>query len=408
MHRRIHISPFPLGKGAGGLGLLLLGAMPVMAQNTSPIAPPNGYEDLISAGKLVAASKPLQEAVQPNATLQQKRLATIDDRMDQGLRTLRNWLNQPDRVGQPGALADLPLETTSQIRMLARALAVEQYVLLASGRVGAAIDSARDGLRMSYAIKPNTLILWLVSDAVDATVTRTIAQHLEQLCQKDCDSLMALSRDWMAAPDPTPAMLDTERQQAIAKLTALLGKEPPDAASAVPDAAPPELKNMSKADRDALWQQVIARLGRMYAAFGANLNRPLWERWPESPQAAPQTQSDDAKLTLPDRIAANLFATVQPVLDRMLELRGKQQARARMAGCHAAIRNYKWEHDRLPASLDDLKLGTMATDPFTGESFLYKLTREKPGYTLQSAGPPARDENNHIKPGERQAFALSP
>ena len=98
---------------------------------------------------------------------------------------------------------------------------------------------------------------------------------------------------------------------------------------------------------------------------------------------------------------------MRPVLDQMLEARGKLQARARMVGCHAAIRNYRWEHDSLPATLDVLRLGDMAMDPFTGEAFQYKPGADLRGYMLQSAGPPARDDKGNIKQGERTPFALT-
>jgi phage FluMu protein gp41 len=379
------------------LCLLLAGAQSTPPTNT-------GIEDLIAAGKLAAASKPLQVAVQPDATLQQKRLATIDDKMDQALSTLRAWLNRPDRVEQPGALADLPPEALSQVRLLARALMVEQYVFLASGRVGAAIDSARDGLRMSYAIKPNSLIQWLTGNAVDGVVTQTIVRHLDQLSQKDCESLLALARDWQAAPDPTRAMIEAERKQAIEGLKAQMEKGLAAYVGQIPGPdSPPELKNLSKTDWEAFWKQVIARLDHLYTAFLADLNEPSWERL--QAQAQPLEVKKDAPPA--DRMAASLFEIARPALEQMLEARGKQQARARMVGCHAAIRNYRWEHDSLPATLDALRLGDMATDPFTGVAFQYKPGADQRSYTLQSAGPPARDDKGNIKQGERILFTLT-
>jgi hypothetical protein len=397
-----------IGRMIGAAALLCLSLMPTIAQNAPQnTPPPTGYEDLIAAGKLAAACKPLQEAVQPTATLQQKRLATIDPKMDEALRTLRAWLNRPDRVVQPGALSDLPLETLGQVRMLARALMVEQYVFLASGRVGAAIDSARDGLRMSYAIKPNSLITWLTGNAVDAVVTQTVVKHLDQLSQKDCESLAALAKDWMAAPDPTAGMLDAERKQVVGRLKAQIAQTlaAPDALKPPADAAlPPEYKNLSKANVEMLWQQVLAKLDQMYVAFQADLNKPLWERMQDLPEPA----APDGKQPMADQIAAALIAINQPALEQMLEARGKQQARAELVGCHAAICSYRWEHDQLPKSLDELKLGDMASDPFTGQPFIYKPTADRRSYVLQSAGPPVRDEKNHIKPGERKPFALTP
>ena len=55
------------------------------------------------------------------------------------------------------------------------------------------------------------------------------------------------------------------------------------------------------------------------------------------------------------------------------------------------MRRYRWERDRLPDSLADLRLGDLLlTDPYTGRPLLYARTGETT-YTLSSAGPPQRD-----------------
>ena len=48
-----------------------------------------------------------------------------------------------------------------------------------------------------------------------------------------------------------------------------------------------------------------------------------------------------------------------------------------------------------------------AIDPFNGKELMYTLVGvDKRSYTLLSIGPPVRDDNGNIKPGERVPFAV--
>jgi len=365
------------------------------------------YEDLMVAGRLAAGSKALQIALQPESTLQEKRLATGDDHMYQALVALRTWLSRLD---------DLPRESTQEpppavsenVRLLARALAVEQYVYLASGRVGAAIDSARDGLRLSYALKPDTVTMWLVSTAVDSLAIETVSKHLDQLSVRDCASLAALAHDWIAAPDTTTAMVEAARAKVQEQLLSVAGRAGSGNSGHVPrlalsTALQTQVSRLSQPDAEALWKRVESCINRIFASYLIEIKRPLWEQL-----AIESTESDAAQdNTLADQIAASLVHGFRPVLDQMMEARAKQFTRSRLLACHAAIRRYRWEHAGLPATLKALQVGEMATDPFTGEMFLYSPGSDEHSYTLASAGPPVRDDKGNIKQGERTPLALT-
>ncbi len=52
----------------------------------------------------------------------------------------------------------------------------------------------------------------------------------------------------------------------------------------------------------------------------------------------------------------------------------RDQAKMQMLGVEAAIHGYRWEHQALPETLDLMKLGKLAQDPFTGKLLQYKVT----------------------------------
>jgi hypothetical protein len=68
-----------------------------------------------------------------------------------------------------------------------------------------------------------------------------------------------------------------------------------------------------------------------------------------------------------------------------------------MLGVHAAIRRYRWEYRRLPDSLEQLKLGAVAIDPFTGKPLAYRRVDDR-SYTLSSIGPDLPDAQGVRQP----------
>ena len=64
----------------------------------------------------------------------------------------------------------------------------------------------------------------------------------------------------------------------------------------------------------------------------------------------------------------------------------REQALLQILGTHAAIRRYNCRQHRLPGNLDELHLGNLATDPFTGQALSYKLL-DSGAYAISSVGP---------------------
>jgi hypothetical protein len=88
-----------------------------------------------------------------------------------------------------------------------------------------------------------------------------------------------------------------------------------------------------------------------------------------------------------ERLAGSLIYADN--MGRLVDQFTQEQAMIQLLACHAAIRSYRWEHDRLPDSLATLRLGTLAVDPFTGQPLQYAVHGQT--YGLSSAGPLNRD-----------------
>jgi hypothetical protein len=83
--------------------------------------------------------------------------------------------------------------------------------------------------------------------------------------------------------------------------------------------------------------------------------------------------------------AASFATQFLPAVARVSDAFARDQAHLQLLACHCAILRYRWEHDRLPATLEELRLGPLAIDPFTGQPLEYQARGWR--YVLTSVGP---------------------
>lgn len=361
----------------------------------------NGYEELIYAGELAKQSELLARASEENATLTLKRQALNEPGIQRALAFLRAGLAKQTFSPRTEIDDETLLPEFALFRNLARLLAVEQYVRLADGNVGGAIDSLRDGLLLGYRTQTDTLISGLVGVAIDAVVMGRFIRHIEQCSVRDCNRLLQVTGQWLEAPSPLVAVMESER----AGIQRILQKYKNDPKGLLPlirgaadiesDTEPSALEKLLEADSPNLASVIegaSALLMQSHDSILANLRRPAWER---KPIPRPDEKTPTGQL------ANSLLVDPSRVVDRY----ETERASIRLLGVHAAIRRYRWEHDRLPDTLQDLRLDKpFLLDPFTGETLIYR--REGETYELYSAGPEARGEDGKPIPGKRAPVYL--
>jgi hypothetical protein len=303
----------------------------------------NGYEEIVAAGEMLTKSALLTQAEQAGSaiTLTEKRAVIADPPVRDALALYR--LGIAKSLHSPkGSQSESAFKAYGLYRRLARVLAMEQYVLCADGRVGAAIDSLEDGLRLGYAVQKDALIGGLVGVAIDSLLTQAMQRRAEQFSDRDCRRIVQLARAWQAAPDPAIEGMAAEREQAMKNVEGELPADP---------TFPRE--------------QVLAGMRSRFDHYAANLAKPPWERKPPPPLQGNKVVADFVNA---------LAQTLDPVFERAQDNFVRDQARMQILGVHAAIYSYRWEHDALPPSLDPLKLGPLARDPFTGKPLVYRPT----------------------------------
>ena len=324
----------------------------------------NGMEEIYRAGDLIAGNAALGQAMMADATLTQKRAALREPNVEQALKLIRIGVAKPMQL--PAAAVQSSTPGLAVLRNVARLMGIEQYVLWADGKTSQAIDSMAGLLRLGYAIQQGPLIANMVGMATDAIALGIASKRLQQLSEPDCVKLRRLAETWLQMEDPAIAALQNE-------LTLMTQKLEPDP------------------DRQAIAAILSARMQAVIAV----LRQPPWGR------TMPVVQSGSSPAAVK---ASALWEQMGPAMNRAMEIWTTEIARVQLFGVHATIRRHLWEYGKVPETLDELKLGRLAIDPFTGNPLRYRAL-SKDTYELSSEGPYERDEEGNPM-GTRKPIVL--
>jgi hypothetical protein len=361
----------------------------------------NGYEELVLAGEVLRSSKLFQQAEMGETTLAFKRRVVRDPPVIKSLTLLREGVAKPVFSPRERLTYTTLLPEMAPFRSLARLLRLQQYVFLADGRTTEAIANARLGLRLGRVIQTDTLISGLVGIAVSTISLRSMGGHLDQLSARDCELLYQVCLEWLNQPDPQLAILESERRSIRNALTDLKAEVKQKGAAAIKESFGLDDEQFLKAQSflkelearapealDDLTRQVEARVDEFFTRQLAELEKPPWQRAVVNPEALNNG-------SVVDWAAGMLLPAMSSVSDRYT----REMAQVRLLACHCAIRRYRWEHEKLPPSLDELNLGQLALDPFTGGPLQYRVQGAR--YRLTSVGPVADAEDPQAENGRR-------
>ncbi len=401
-------SPFLLRSVVFGFGGLLWG-LPTLGQtpnNPNPTQKPrpifpqlfphptgtNGYEDLVLACDALQESDiyPKLDQNWSNTTLEEMRSAFADPPVQKALLLLKNGLNKP--IASPQKMEEVePLTLFPQyafFRKLARLLSLKIFADATDGKSYEVIEATEMSLQIGYNVGQDTLISGLVGIAIDVIAINRMAQFVAQLSLKECDRLSSLLDSRLKAPltavklftnerDFTLRMLDKDRLK-VDEILPLPTKdrepltEEENALRAKLTGDPAELKRLLEASRDYV--------KTIYNTAIENASLSAWKRKPEMPHVV-----KESSVTM-------LGELISPSYDQALMRYDQNQARLQLLALHVAIRRFRWKHDRLPATLKELKHPELLTDPFTGEPLIYSILPQGETYDLHSVGAIINDE----------------
>jgi len=384
----------------------LLVAVPPVRDSTSAAPPPpparfstvfpnpsgqNGLEEIVAAADLVRDNAALDAAIAPDATLTLKRAALRDPNCRQALTLLRAGLAKPmapplpenDALAPGKIYRDLPL-----LRRLGSLLAVEEYVLAADGRISAAINTLEDALRLTDAVRGENVSAALYAHLIDEEATVSLARHMGQWALPDCDRILGLVQTRLTAtPELDKRLLERWRRSRLAGVDALEAM-PVGAQSAA--ALNPNHEASLQAVAES-WLALGPDPALRHAAFDSLRQRinASFDRAEAIDPYAP-AEPDDNKAPSAGPASAFVEAYTRATLNdptRLPRSLARMQVALRLLAVQAAIRRYRWEFGRLPLHLEDLRLGDLSTDPYSGSPYRYTVAADGASYTLASIGP---------------------
>ena len=359
----------------------------------------NGYEDLIAAADLLKRSK-LYGEMELKPTLALRRQALADPLVRQARALLDSAFNKPIVPPQREFNLATTFPEMAGFRSVARLLNHEMYVYFSEGRTAYALSDLALGLKLGSVPKGSVLIGGLVGIAIDAILLTRVARHLEQLTYRDCDRVLLLLRDHREADQESGLRsLDTEFQmynnilQEWAKdfkgtVEAFVEEPSADEEGKPPDPAALAAYRRTKQQVDAIAQNPTAQRQVINAVrLSALQEMQRGKAYLQDPSKiappAPKLREGSLEATLSNASQVNSLQVVEKFVQDRLNLQ--------LLATHAAIRKYKWEFETLPDTLDMLRLGELAIDPYTKQLLRYQKKAET--YELFSAGPLARDED---------------
>ncbi len=407
-----------------GVSLILLSGFALSpssagAQKTPPRTAPISTQEkidpanlpIVEASKLLTNSKAFMNALQPEATLDDKVKALEDKSVLKALDMAKSWLKQP---ATPPAIIEESLGASSEytdFRQVSRGLSLESYVLLSEGRVKDALFVVEQNLKIAAPLYRRSLIGGLVGLACEAIAVRPLGRNLASISLKEVDYLSKIAKDWLS-DDATLTMLENEQKSQLLSLrstvkNSLLEKPvsapPPDEKiiflkeeNERQEALRQQLKSMTEPQREALLQKVEAQTNLEFVRI-KELTKQSYSRW-IGEISKEDVLPPGASLLETERVRS---AEINRVTLIMLV---KRKAMGKLLATHAAVIKFRWENGKLPVTLEELKLGDIAVDPYTDALLLYKVTGRE--YTLASAGAMEYDAQQHLDPTKRKSINL--
>jgi hypothetical protein len=363
----------------------------------------NGYEEFVRAAEMIQSMPEVNDVSSPGATLAFKRRVLGMSRVSKALSLVKDGLDKPVSPPRPSIDENTVFPEFAQFRTLTRLFSAEEYVNFADGHVDAAIKSLSTGLSFAYRIQMDTLIAGLVGIAMEAIVIRSFVEHIDSLSVYQCDEVVALMKQFLAAERPGAKIMAMEKAGVI-KMLDVRRSDPDSLLKLLGDisaGSPPQqvndvalLRSYLLSDPGQVAQAISAaqaRVAAMCDQAAANMNLPVSQR---------KAQARDES-TAPGDI---IFRAVVPNLDQILNRYDASDAMYRLLALHALIRRYRWDHNALPANLEVLKADDLIVDPFTCGKIIYKPDKDR--YELYSAGPNAMDEATNELTGPRVPVRL--
>jgi len=326
---------------------------------------PNAFDDYVAAGKLAKDAGGSKEAYQEKTPLETQRAVVAT--CAPALARLREGFGK-EFMNPEVRSFDVPFPQLADFRDLARVLLVEAKLAEREGRLGDAVNSYLDMLRLATDVpRGGPLIHSLVGATIQSIALRDLVVLAPKLDEQTAGG--ALSR--LAALERSAVPFwQTLSEEFRASRVGLLEQGGETVKQLQADAGAPAPAG------NVVMQRALMHIEAFYEAAAAEAHKPYYAR-----REVPLPDDPLAKQLLPMVARASLTHAVG-------------DARRLLAVATIALRAYEQRTGKFPPDLKALQaaklLPSLPADPFHDGQLAYRSTAE--GYLLYSFGPDGDDD----------------
>ena len=172
-----------------------------------PLPQPNGYDDLVQAGKMLA------DNTSDFATMSEEQLRTLARRNAEALKLARTGLSRACQVPLDySAAGQYYFTNLAKLKSLAQAMTAEGRLAELGNRPAEAADAYLNVIRLGYAISQGGLLIdSLVGIAVEAIGTVNMEKLAPKLDAKQCREAATILEACQGQREPSQSVLARER-----------------------------------------------------------------------------------------------------------------------------------------------------------------------------------------------------
>ncbi len=310
-----------------------------------------------------------------------------------------------------------------RVRNLARLVEARIRWAIATKDGSDAVNDWRIGFKMARDLQGDLLMPYLVGNACEAIVHSPIVREMDFFSAHECrliaEELIRAER----TPDRFNTVVENELKMALEGLNQFLPDDPneflrlfeteDDHESDVSDddvseddfEEDPQEVLRPKSNREALLHQArgITNNPTAYRRLREDLRREIVCNWQIVADSIQLKNGKYRPPREPEYDEATLFGEFAVLLSPPFGI-GRNywftRVRRRLMTAHLLLRIYYLRERRYPSSLDELRLGELAIDPFSGHPLIYRLDGER--YLLYSVGFNGRDDGGLRKPASSE------
>lgn len=365
----------------------------------------NGYEQLVQAVDILQASRfstyepmiasltapeePTPESAQAWQELAKRtylqRVRLVTDRNSRVRELVLDAVKRP--IFDPRSKADFDtlFPELAGFRGIARFIKLDLYRAFADGQHDAAMDLAIAGLDAFDQSARGILIEYLVGLACHAIVFSAIEEQLPQFSQRDATRL---EQAVLSLLQRKPAVRDAieiefrvstmgldkalSQTRSAEELVKMLGDDDKSKALKL-------LKTMSEADLIRVREGVKTRFAELGRQIVARFDGDE-AAWAASEDEEPPMRDWSSVNGLVGAIADSLV----PVFAQVGRTAAVRSTQLRLLAIAASVVRFRWEHNRLPASVEEAVGPARALDPLAKEKF--EIRRSPDGWAIISKG----------------------